>query len=230
MSPDAVLMNDMRIERGTPGDYEALAHFHYLGGAPARPTRILRGVARGSLVGVLVISMPTLNSTVRELAWPGRYRTGDKRVDARRLNRELRTITRVIVDARWRGLGIARRLVRAYLDEPSSEATEAIASMGRLNPFFERAGMTMYRLPLSVRDARLLDALSHAGVDHRRLVDVDEAVRIGRDPFVESELRLWANGSRSTRALLKEPTERIATAAGVRLGARPVGYAAVRGE
>lgn len=233
-------LDELSLEIGAASDYAPLSRFHYLAAAPARPVRVL--VARQGTpkprdghwgprppeptpVGVLVVSMPTLNSAVRQLAWPGRFRAGDKRADATRVNAEIRTITRVVVDPRWRGLGVARRLVRAYLDDPLTPATEAIAAMGRLCPFFERAGMTAYPLGLRPRDARLADALHHAGIDHRRLVDLDAGRRAAADPWVAGELRLWANGSRATRPLMNDQPGRIAGLAGVRLGAHPIGYA-----
>jgi hypothetical protein len=85
--------------------------------------------------------------------------------------------------------------------------------------------MTAYPLGLRARDARLADALDHAGIDHRRLADLRLARRAGSSPWLASELRLWANASRATRALITEDPASVASLAGVRLGARPVGYA-----
>lgn len=75
-----------------------------------RPSIGPTAVDRPPPLGVLVVSMPVLNSRLRPLAWPSRYRTGDRRADARRINRELRTLSRVIVDPRVRGIGLATRL------------------------------------------------------------------------------------------------------------------------
>src|SRR5205823_1709377 len=111
------------------------------------------------LAAVLVVSMPTLNGRWRELAWPGRFCGGDQRACARRLNEEVRTISRVIVEPRWRGLGVATRLVREYLRSPLTEKTEAAAAMGVCCPFFEAAGMRAWRLEPDRRGVRLLGAL-----------------------------------------------------------------------
>lgn len=215
------------IAPGSPADYASLARFHYLAGAPSRPDRVLaaRSAEAGAPIGVLVVSRPTLNGRVRELAWPGRYRTGDKRADARRVNEEVRVISRVVVDPRWRGLGVARRLVRAYLADPLTAATEAIAAMGWLCPFFERAGMVVYELPIVARDARLIDALGHAGLEAHHLIDLEVARRVASHAWLARELRLWANGSRGTRRLMDGPIEALAAAAGAHACVRPVGYA-----
>ena len=137
----------IRVENGSADDYSLLSVFHYIAGRPARPALTLRAIDEisGELCGVLVVTMPTLNSAWRDQAWPGRYRTGDKKADAARINRELRTIARVIVDPRFRARGVATRLVRAYLKDPLTPATEAIAAMGRVCPFFASADMIHQR-------------------------------------------------------------------------------------
>ena len=226
----------LSIAEGDWRDFRALARYHYLAGPPAVPVLTLRARARGELAGVLVVAMPTLNGVWRELAWPGRYATGDKRRDVASLNREVRTIARVIVDPRFRGLGVARRLVRTYLDDPLTPATEAVAAMGRISPFFERAGMTAYELPVDDRDARLGDALVAVGVEAWRLLEggttapralIERAARrtIRRGAAVPSallvrELERWAKGRR-----VSGDRDELLVRAGLRLLARPVAYA-----
>ena len=75
---------------GSRADYAHLAPHHYKAGPPATIARTTEGppcilAARDPddrLAGVLVVSMPTLNSSWRKLAWPGVYNTGNKRRDA----------------------------------------------------------------------------------------------------------------------------------------------------
>jgi len=206
-----------RIEPGDRQDYGRLARYHYLAGAPATIARrasgapvILRAVDPGQpdvLVGVLVVSMPTLNARWRRLAWGERYQTPDRRLNARRLNGELRTISRVIVEPRYRAMGVASALVRAYLREPETPATEAFAAMGGASPFFERAGMTAYAVPLAARDLRLLDAFEAAGLETTGLLDPSArarwtaAPRSPRARLVQRELRVWARANKGTRRL-----------------------------
>lgn len=225
------------IEPGTMRDYDALAVFHYRASPPATVARGPRGApvvlrARdaesGSLAGVLVVSMPTLNGSWRDLAWPGRYSSGDKRRDAARINAELRCISRVVVDPRWRGLGVARGLVRAYLDTPLTPATEALAAMGAVCPFFERAGMTPYTLPPAPHDARFLDALWECGVEPWSLLDPALARRtLERRPWLERELRAWARGSPTTRRHAGADALSLARLAAARASVRITAYAAV---
>ncbi|MEO1279998.1 MAG: GNAT family N-acetyltransferase [Planctomycetota bacterium] len=151
------------IEPGTLDDLKPLARFHYAAGRPGPVSRILRAIDDGVTIAVLVASMPTLNGRWRAIAWPGEYDSPDKRANARRLNSEVRVISRVIVDPRYRGLGIAVQLVRAYLDDPATPRTEALAAMAHACPFFERAGMRRIALPPSKADAKLARILeAHA--------------------------------------------------------------------
>lgn len=193
------------IAAGTRADYDALAPFHYRAGPPATIDHILaaRHPRTADLLAVLTISRPTLNSAARDLAWPRRYTSPDKRANARRINAELRCISRVIVAPNHRGLAIARRLVAAYLANPLTPATEAVAAMGAACPFFEHAGMTAYHAPPRPRDARLLDFLHHAGLRPTDLTTPTRALRrlLRATPraHLEHELNQWAIGIRAAR-------------------------------
>jgi hypothetical protein len=212
-------------------DYEALAHHHYAAGAPGPVARILRAIdATGALAGVLVVSMPALNARWRRLAWPGRYEDPDRRARARRINAELRVISRVIVDPRFRGCAVATSLVRAYLRDPLTPATEAVAAMGRICPLFERAGMRPIRMAQRPQDGRLARALVARSARAEQLADPRQAGALLADPELQRELRMWANASRATRALVEAPWEVVARHAARALLAEPVAYAAGSAE
>jgi GNAT superfamily N-acetyltransferase len=171
------------LEAGTRRDYAAVAPLHYLAGPPATMTRVLvlrdpeptvtarwlgPGLRRrcfGGPAAVLVESLPALCCRLREVAFGERYGgwlpAGER---ARLLNAEVRCISRVVVDPRWRGMGLAVRLVRHALATRTTPVTEALAAMGHVSPFFERAGMSAYRRPLHPWDARLAAALEAAGI------------------------------------------------------------------
>lgn len=228
------------IERaGTLRDYAALASHHYLSERPATATRVLvleharptvagRYLSRSSdrcVVGVLVESYPSLCCRLRDEALGGRYAgwkgPGVGRAGAGRLlNEEVRCISRVVVDPQWRGLGLAVRLVRRAIEGMTTPYLEALAAMGRVHPFFERAGMTAYRRAPLKRDQRLLDALRSAGVEAWELANVTamHARLTGGDGSIDaallrSELRRWAGAScelpaqltMARQALLCEP-------------------------
>jgi len=166
-------LDDIAVEEGSMRDYALLARFHYRSGPPATVARVYRAVvpsacvierfqhrfasARRETVGVLVVSHPHLCCAMRNAALAGRYRGFDRRTAARLVNDEVRTISRVIVDPRCRGLGLAVRLVAHALEHADTVYTEAVAAMGRINPFFEKAGMMRFDPPRT-RDAARFEA------------------------------------------------------------------------
>ncbi|MEM8756503.1 MAG: hypothetical protein AAGF47_01810 [Planctomycetota bacterium] len=225
------------IEPGSRDDYRAFAGLHYRARPPATITRVLRATEPGSgePIGVLVASRPTLNGAWRRDAWPGRFdfcrnergalEPGSKRRLAERLNAELRTISRVIVDPRFRGRGVAVALVRRYLDSPETPCTEAVAAMGAFSPFFERAGMRRLTAPGArpARDRRLLRIAARAGIGHAD--ELAAALLRGVPPTLEPRLRSWARASTSTRRLADGPIGPIAAAAAGSLLAPQIAYA-----
>jgi hypothetical protein len=197
---------------GGLSDYAALSHHHYLPAPPATCVRVLaaRAGATNETIGVLLVSMPVLNAAWREVLFPGRYRTGDRRADARRLNAEVRTISRVVVDPRYRGLGVGTSLVRRYLRAPLTPVTEAVASMGAFSGFFRAAGMRELHPPGSQRDRRLMDALASLRIDPWRLAapgTLPASVR--ESALLARELRRWAQASRATRRAAQDGIESL---------------------
>lgn len=212
------------VEFGSIADYRALARFHYRAGAPATHVRVLRAMDRveGSVIGVLVVSMPVLVASWRERAWPGRFSGIGRRELASRINREIRTISRVVVDPRWRGLGVATWLVRAYLQSPLTVSTEAVAAMGSWCGFFSRAGMRGYVVGPSRGDAALVEVLARNGYEPYVLLDAS----VARRAWVARALRRWAMARPATRGLRGV---RLREAAVASLLARPIAFAFDKG-
>ncbi|MEM1423356.1 MAG: hypothetical protein AAGH64_05060, partial [Planctomycetota bacterium] len=198
---------------------------------PATIVRVSRAVdtRTGELAGVLSISMPTLNASWRKAAWEGAFTDANKRIAAQRINEGLRTISRVIVAPEHRARGLAVRMVRAYLRDPITPCTEAIAAMGHACPFFERAGMTPHGTQTRARDRRLLDFLSHAGVRERwRLATPDTALARAVDHAgragVDRAVRSWATGSRASASSKGDPLESLFERACRTIATLPVVY------
>lgn len=202
------------FREGSRADYRQLSRFHYKSGEPATMLRVLTLRSRGqSVVGrylgrrgenvlasVLVISLPAPSCSLRDLATGGRYRGFSPRESMALLNREVRTISRVVVDPQWRGLGLAVKLVREAMATVRQPYVEALAAMGRVNPFFERAGMKRYDRPPRREYQRLLDVLSALEIEPwetaspariiTRLRDDEKSLR-----FLHSELKRWARSA-----------------------------------
>lgn len=65
---------------------------------------------------------------------------GWSRARLKALNQQLVTLSRVVLHPSYRGAGIAADFVRASCRSCPWPWIEALAEMGRLNPFFDRAG------------------------------------------------------------------------------------------
>ena len=155
------------ILRGRLGDYHAMASYHYVGRPPAAHKRVYvvrppRGLSRrgwlaagaGDPAAVLVVSPPLANVRGRNIATGGRYAGGDRAAALRMLNREIECISRVIVHPMYRSCGLAVRLVRHALATAETPLMEALASMGAVHPFLERAGMRAWPVPPEPRRSR----------------------------------------------------------------------------
>lgn len=185
---------------------ERLTPLHYRASEPATCVALLlaRDPWANLDIGLLQVSMPTLNGSWRAHAWPdvfaSTFASQDAAARARTVNMFLRTISRVIVDPRYRGLSVARRLVSAYLDEPLTPLTETLAAMGRFCPFFARAGMRRVPWPASQRDRAFARALAAHKCEPWRLADIDACETLLADkPTLRHALRAWVLGSKSTR-------------------------------
>lgn len=247
---EAALMHDglehLRLEAGSLDDYARLAQFHYKTQPPGAVTAVYRFVDHGqSPVGlalqrgetsitaaVLTVSTPHPGCRMRDYATNGRYRGLDLTSSMLMLNQEFRTISRTIVHPQYRGLGLAGRLVRHALDRAETIFTEALAAMGAVHPFLERAGMQRYDQPPRPEHARLVDALEKLGVEPvelalpGRLVARLEALPRTEREWIERELRQWHRKACMKRSHKVERLELdgLLKAARDRLMTRPVYY------
>ena len=214
------LNDSLALVQGGVADYNALKEHHYRADRPATMTRVLalrhtthsaavrftQSESRQQTVAVLIESLPSLSCRMRDWALNERYGSWlDPRQRATLLNREVRVISRVVVHPCWRGLGLAVRLVRQALAQPTTLYTEALAAMGRVNPFFERAGMTAYHRPPHAFDRRLIDAMHAIDLSPHDLALLDQVnARIDALPHERrnwflKELHRWyrRNGGRN---------------------------------
>ncbi len=218
--PNAKPHEDLQLVQGSLADYHALKEHHYRADRPATATRVLalrcpsRSVAQRFLakpighqtVAVLIESLPSLSCTLRNWALHERYGNWlPPRQRATLLNREVRVISRVVVHPCWRGIGLAVRLVKEALDKPTTLYTEALAAMGKVNPFFQRAGMTAYHRPPHAFDQRLTDAMQSLGLTPNALASLEQmqskiyALAPTQQQWFHKELYRWyrQNGGRS---------------------------------
>lgn len=89
-------------------------------------------------IGICVFSAPAFSLKPRS-AYFGL--SGKRtRLSGQGLNRQLLTLSRVVIHPKYRGAGLASRFVRRCCELSGWPWIETLAEMGNINPFFERAG------------------------------------------------------------------------------------------
>jgi hypothetical protein len=182
------------------------------------------GRLRWQTVGVIVYKMPTPGAELRNLATGGLFAGFDRSTQLVLLNKNVRCINRVIIEPRFRSLGLASRLVRETMPKINVPIIEAMAVMGIVNPFLEKAGMKAFTAKIQARCARLVEALSMVGIESKELIDPQKVqekldrLQAPRAEFIELEIyrflqsyssaRYSRAGLERTRYILGKLTER----------------------
>ncbi len=129
------------IETGTVEDWRVLAKYHYRSARLGPVDRIYRLKAGGRIVCVAVYAFPTLQSSVRNRVFGGRY-NGHALARERHalLNREMRTLRRLVTHPDWRRKGLAAMLLRVTLPALGVPFVECVSVAARRSSFLEDAG------------------------------------------------------------------------------------------
>jgi len=164
---------NLQIVPGCLDDYRRLASYHYCGGntGPASAIFVLRRTGITMPVGVIVYSNAPVVLELRNIATGHIFAGLDRSTQLELINANIRRISRVIVEPRFRGLGLASRLVRETMPLLNIPIVEAVAVMGWINPFFERAGMKAYKAQPSTAGVQFIEALSFIGIEQAELLD-----------------------------------------------------------
>lgn len=173
------IIDKLEIVQADISAFNALKAFHYrdsmLGPykkifAVTPKTKRLPGCF-DKYLGVIVYSMPSPNCQLRTIATNGKYNhIGDKTIRLDAINRDIRCISRVIIEPRIRGIGVGAWLVRQTLPMAQTPIVEALAIMGDVNPFFEKAGMKKFTAALPTRCVMMREALSAIGIEDKMLL------------------------------------------------------------
>ena len=190
----------VRIVQGSLADYRALSRFHYRDSRLGPFEKIFVAMLGSNRAGVIVYSMPIPTLSLRNTATDNYFLGLDRRSLVSLVNKKVRTISRVIIEPRFRGLGLAVRLVRETMPLMNVPMIESLAVMGHANPFFEKAGMNAYKSPLSAESVRMKEALSLVGIEDTLTVDAEAAHRHieelsqGKKQFIEREMKSFLQG------------------------------------
>ncbi|UCF42395.1 MAG: hypothetical protein JSV99_07250 [Planctomycetota bacterium] len=197
------ITKELEVVRGDAGDYERLAGYHYRERKVGPYAGIFALRAKGHLarrcgvktVGVIVYRMPSMSCELRNAATGGVFAGFNRVTGLSLVNKNVRCISRVIIEPRFRGIGLASRLVSETLAETGVAIIEAIAEMGMVNPFFKKAGMKAYTGELPARCAQMQEALSMVGIEKEELGCAEKVQRKLEElegdeaAFIECEIR-----------------------------------------
>ncbi|MCE5185449.1 MAG: hypothetical protein LLF76_04925 [Planctomycetaceae bacterium] len=212
------LCSQLKIEKANRDAYKALARYHYRNDALGPIKAIyamhdehpLRRNACAA-VGVIVYGSPAANSAMRNLATGGIFAGVDRAAGLALLNASMLTIRRVIIEPRYRGLGLASRLVRETMPLTGAAMIEAAAVMGRVHPFLARAGMTEYAMEPDVKTERMRTALEtveigeHLWNDAAKVHACIERLDADKRTFMEEQMRAFVQKFATQRNLPHSP-------------------------
>ena len=185
---------NLQIVDGSIGDYRKLSRFHYRSSRLAAYSSIFALRYGCETAGVIVYTMPFAGVELRRVAVGDIFIGLDRRTQLSVINKNIRCISRVIIEPRFRGLSLAGELVRQTMARLDVPIIEALSVMGHINSFLDRAGMSRYEAGQSLRSVRLQQALSSVGIESDNISETDvlhrrlEGLRVRQKRFIESEI------------------------------------------
>lgn len=205
------LSKNIQLVRGSYDDYKELAPYHYRNSETGPFTDIFAlkpkkySLLDAKTIGVIVYSMPNPSLELRNIATNNFFTGLDRNTQICLLNKTVRRISRLIIEPRFRGLGLAAHLVRETMPMLNIPIIEASGIMGKVNPFLEKAGMTEYKAPLKTSTVRLTEALNSLAIEESLLIDPLrvhkklESLAVREKNFIEREFRVFLKSFGSKR-------------------------------
>jgi ABC-type ATPase with predicted acetyltransferase domain len=129
---------ELWLSDGAVADWPHFARWHYRSHHLAFVRRVVLVWHASEPVGVCVFSAPAASLTLRSRYF-GLHRPRSREHLAA-LNQQLWLLSRVVLHPTYRGAGIAAAFVRRACETCPVPWIETLTAMGRVNPFFERAG------------------------------------------------------------------------------------------
>lgn len=157
------LFKDVTIQECKIDELKELEKFHYRGEVKALVRRCFKATLGGRTpIAGIVYVCPHLALRGRNLAFP-EYKGKSDTAMAYKVNKDILRIARVIVDPKFRSIGLGAEIVRQTLSLVNVKIVETLAVMAKYNPFFERAGMIRVDVPKDERHERDLSRLEGLG-------------------------------------------------------------------
>ncbi len=129
---------ELRIVEGTKADWPHFARWHYRSHHLGFVKKVVRLLHGEEPIAICVFSTPAAALTLRSRYFGLTGKLTD--VTLAGLNRQLWLLQRVVLHPTYRGAGIGAGFVEAACRRCPVPWIETLSAMGRVNPFFERAG------------------------------------------------------------------------------------------
>ena len=128
------------ITEGAAKDWPHFAGWHYRGGRLGPVRRVLLLWHGDEAIGICVFGYGPLASPPRRKLFnlPGRISAAG----AARVNRNFAAVTRLVIDPRYRGAGIAARFLRTACELTPWRWIELVSEMAAVVPFCQAAGFS----------------------------------------------------------------------------------------
>jgi len=140
---ECTILRNVVIEEGSIRDFRSLEFWHYKGGFRGWRSKIYRARIGGKIVGVVLYVYPHMYLRARFNALPHlkEILENSRREYLDYINGCFRRLARIIVHPKYRGVGLAVRIVRETMPLLNVPYIECVAVMPRYNPFLSHAGM-----------------------------------------------------------------------------------------
>jgi len=188
---ESTVLGELTYARGDIKDWHALRHLHYAAGDPGTIHSIhaLRHPDIDHPAAIAICSYPDLHSAARNIATDDRYRLKGAADSARKLNREVVKISRIVVTPELRGAGVASLLIESVKASISARYIECVTPLGRHSTFLARVGFREVPQTSGPAEAKLLDFAVRHRIPPSATIDADElptwadsqSVRVGRE-------------------------------------------------
>jgi ABC-type lipoprotein export system ATPase subunit/N-acetylglutamate synthase-like GNAT family acetyltransferase len=165
------LMDGISIEQGTVNDWHSLEYFHYRSGIPYGPQKIFVAKIKDRIIAAIIYSNSPLSCKPRN-RYLGYVPTADE------INQDFLIISRVVVLPKFRGIGLAVKLIKETLSLVNKKYVETIAVMAKYNPFFVKAGMTQVKYEHGKYEQNTLEKLNHYGFKRELCADVQHNLKV----------------------------------------------------
>lgn len=158
------LLDQIYVEKGSMADWEEFHALHYKAERLGIWPRVYRIGIDEQAIGCIVFTVPRMtlsgrNTLMKHIA-PNQHgydTTVMNKYRAKWLNAHTATLSRIVLDPMYRGVGVAYRAMNVAMRMTGYDMIEFQSSMSRVNPFAQKAGITFAKPKRNIAYPKGLD-------------------------------------------------------------------------